>query len=202
MSSREEGVMVVRFARMCVLGLAAVSTVALTGCASSGSGYPTRTRCAGEVCIQVTRSGLTVSDVIGYFAPAGTSVSDRTWRLALTSYDCDPGSHHPSRCLPTGSYPGPARHGDPPAKATCTSNKSVPGGQATPASCLGHLAEELATHGDWSGFFEFAQGRGGHTFIRATWLCVAAQLLADGGWQDETTPSSSVPVRACSEVVQ
>ena len=181
--------------RLCILTLLAT---ALSSCSSHHHGYVTRTHCSGEVCIRTIAAGLTVGDVIGYYAPAGDSLTGQSWRLVLTTHSCNPQRGHAAKCLPTGTFPGPLQHGMPPAYASCKTHGSGPAAMAP--TCPTHMAEELASHGDWGGFFEFAKGTGAHTFARKTWLCIAPQLLVNGTWSSQPSSGSVHRSFACSEV--
>jgi hypothetical protein len=170
----------------------------LAACSTSHNPDTTHTRCGGEVCVEVVGHGATVGDVIGYFRPGGNSVANRTWRLMLSAYDCNPDTQHSTPCVAAGSYPAPTHLGNPPVNATCTVKKPPPGVPSAAPTCATYLAEQLATFGDWRGFYAFDKQP--HTFSTATWLCVTAELESSGSWYDDPAPGSSRPSRACSEV--
>jgi hypothetical protein len=179
-----------------------VLAVGLTGCGSSRSlgssvTLQCRPKASGALCIRVISHGATVDDVIGYLSASKSPLAGSTWRLVLTAYGCNPGVNSISRCVPSGSFAGPTRLGPPPQATSCRTATvatvvSAPGCDVT-------LAQEMATHGDWAGFFGFAQGQP-HVFAARVWLCVSEQVYSNGAWQQPVAAEAPSPLRACSTV--
>lgn len=148
------------------------------------SAYPFR-----DLCIKVIRGAdpATVGDVIGYLSSSGTSLDGKTWRLVLNRYSCDP----QAGCGPAKVYPGPTRHGPPPASTSCRVTGT--GTMVTaPPDCHDTLAQAMATHGDWAGFYRLADGQA-RRFASGIWLCVSEQVRVGGSWP---APRPAV-ARAC-----
>jgi hypothetical protein len=128
----------------------ALAIIALGGCSSS-HGTPSATRCDqfrdGAACIKIFGTQHAVADVIAYYSPGSTAVNNKTWRIDLSTFSCDPKS---STCHASASYAGPTRHGNPPASSTCQirMTNTAPDTNA----CYKTMAMELAHFGDWPGF--------------------------------------------------
>jgi hypothetical protein len=181
-----------------------LSLIALFGCSASQSSSPathSQLPCPakpnGALCIRVFAHHLELDDAVGYLVSSGTTLLNTTWRLVLTSYRCDPGYQVQPRCNASGVFPGPTRHGLPPAATSCR----VPGAgviTTTPAGCHDTLAQAMATHGDWTGLGLLAQGKP-MTFAHPVWLCVSEQVFT-GAWKDTSAADSPTPLRACSAI--
>lgn len=178
-----------------------LSLVALCGCGGS-TGSPPAVRAqlpcpakpTGDLCIRLVAHHLQLEDAIGYLVSSGSTLTNATWRLVLTSYPCNPGYDAQPRCSATGAFPGPARHGLPPGATSCR----VPSTGAittAPPGCHDTLAQAMATHGDWAGLDLLAQGKP-KTFAHPVWLCVSEQVLA-GAWRSPVSDAPTPP-RACS----
>ncbi len=187
----------------CALAFAAAP--ALAGCGSTSSALPAPPEalpCApqpsGALCIKVLLLHHAVGDVVAYLAASDSPLAHRTWRLVLSRYRCDPGSGSRPACRPAASYPGPTRHGRPPLVTSCRVN-----GGATvvtaPIGCHDTLAQELATLGEWAGFYRLADGRP-KAFTSQVWLCVSEQLLVGGAWRQPDPTMAPLPRRACAGV--
>jgi hypothetical protein len=150
------------------------------------------------MCIKVLRVHHAVGDVIAYLAASESPLAGRTWRLTLRRYGCDPGSGPQPRCRPAATYPGPTRRGRPPVVTSCRTN-----GGATvvtaPIGCHDTLAQQMATRGDWTGFYRFGDGRP-HTFASRVWLCASEQVRVGGTWRQAGRRLTPTPVRACAAV--
>lgn len=178
-----------------------LSLVALSGCGGSNASPPagrTQLPCpakpTGNLCIRVVAQHLRLGDVIGYLVSSESTLTNTTWRLVLSSYPCDPGYGAQPRCRATGVFPGPARHGLPPAATSCR----VPSTGAVttaPPGCHDTVAQAMGTHGDWAGMDPLSQGKP-MTFGHPVWLCVSEEVLA-GAWQSPVTDGPTPP-RACS----
>lgn len=182
---------------------ALVVCVGLASCSSSSPAVvraPNRQPCAakphGALCIKVFADGSSVHDVAGYLSATDSPLAGQSWRLVLTSYPCDPGTAPVPRCALNATYPGPTRSGAPPLATSCRNTKTG-AMTTTPPGCHDTLAEEIGTHGDWSGFMTTGQTV---TLAKRTWLCVSEQLRANGAWQQATGRSAPQPIRACSKV--
>ena len=187
-----------------LLGLASgvLALVGISGGCSSGhpltpsAPLPCVARPSGTLCIHLASHGTTLEDAVGYLSASSWPPVDSPWRLVLTSYSCDPGTSAESSCQPTGSFPGPERRGPPPLSNTCRAPGS-PLTVSSPIRCHDMLAQEMATHGDWSGFYDFSQGRP-QQFRSPTWFCVSEQVLTAGTWGPPAR--SPTPARACAKV--
>jgi hypothetical protein len=185
--------------RSSVATVALAACLMLAGCGSAGprlsASLPCPAKPDGMLCIKVIHSSdrATVNDVVGYLASSGTSLSGKTWRLALNRYACDP----QSGCEPAATYPGPTRHGLPPEATSC---RTVGGETVTaPAGCHDTLAQAMASLGDWAGFYGLAAGRP-KTFGSRVWLCVAEQVMAGGSWRQPDRVVAPTASGACSSV--
>jgi hypothetical protein len=183
------------------LGLAALAgSLALSGCgsASGAPGIPSYagTLCpaqpSGEPCVKVLDRGHVVDDVIGYLSASDSPLAGKTWRLVLSRYSCDPASAARPKCSPAAIYPGPTRHGLPPARTSCRtqSGETV----TTPNGCHNALAQQMGSFGDWSGFALPTR------FPSRTWLCVSEQIRVGGSWRQPDGALATQPVRACAAV--
>jgi len=187
-----------RLAAVALLGL-----IALVGCSTSKTSslptahvqLPCPAKPTGTLCIRVFAHHLELDDAVGYLVSSEPSLENKTWRLVLTSYDCDPGHGVRSRCAPSGVFPGPIRHGLPPAATSCRS-AATGAITTTPAGCHDTLTQAMATHGDWAGLDQLAQGKP-MTFAHPVWLCVSEQVFKDT-WKQPDTEASPTPTRACS----
>ncbi len=184
--------------RLHVVLAMAVATLALTSCSSSSSPLSTApsTQCAakpnGALCLKIIDVGKVVGDVIGYLGDGGSSLSGKTWRLALERFSCDPGTQVQPACAPSATYPGMTQHGLMKPDTFC---KDQHGATITaPPGCHDALMEAVGTDGAWSGFAVPTQGL---TFPASTWLCISEQVLVAGTWQSVNTTS---PLRACHQV--
>lgn len=175
----------------------------VTGCSSSTAaptaarlGLPCPAKPTGALCIRVLAHHLRVDDVIGYLASSEPVLTGQTWRLVLSTFPCDPGLAARPRCAPTSAFPGPIRHGEPPAATSCR----VPAGGVVvtaPAGCHDTLAQAMGSQGDWTGFDPLSTQDKPVTFNKPVWLCVSEQLLTSQGWQSPNDQSSPTPPRAC-----
>jgi hypothetical protein len=143
----------------------------------------------------VLRNGRAVGDVIAYLAASDSPLAGRTWRLVLSRYRCDPGPGALPRCAAAASYPGPTRHGRPPVQTSCRTSAGAT--VTTPTGCHDTLAQELASFGDWTGFYRFADGKP-KTFGAGVWLCVSEQIRAAGAWRAPARQLAPTPARACA----
>ncbi len=187
--------------RVIALQIAVVTAaVALSGCGSTSTAVSAGLPCApqphGSLCIKVLPVNHAVGDVIAYLAASQWPLADRTWRLALTEYGCDPGTQAQPSCRASGTYPGPARHGPPPRITSCRANGTV---VTAPSGCHDTLAQELASFGDFAGFYRFGEGKP-HTFTSRVWLCVSEQVRLDGFWRPAVRGVAPTPLRACAAV--
>lgn len=176
----------------------AVATLVLTSCSSSSLPFSPglSTQCAakpnGALCLKIIDVGKVVGDVIGYVGDSGTSLSGKTWRIALSRFGCDPGTGARPACTPSVTYPSKSRHGLIPRTTYC---KDQNGATITaPPGCHDSLLELLGSDGDFAGF---SLRPNGLTFPAGTWLCISEQVLVAGRWQPVTTTS---PLRACHQV--
>src|SRR5947209_5848046 len=168
--------------RFAVAGL--LSLIALVGCGTSRTSLlaahvhlPCPAKPTGALCIRVFAHHLELDDAIGYLVSSEPTLENTTWRLVLTTYNCDPGRGVEPRCSPSRVFPGPTRHGLPPAASSCRS-PATGAITATPPGCHDTLAQEMATHGDWTGLDQLAQGKP-MTFAHPAWLCVSEQVFKD-----------------------
>jgi hypothetical protein len=140
----------------------------------------------------VFQHGNTVQDVIGYLSASDSPLADKTWRLVLGRYACDPGSSAQPGCSATAIYPGPTRHGPPPVQTYCRTQDGTTVTAGT--GCHDTLAQEMASIGDWSGFVVPKR------FATHTWLCVAEQIRTDGSWREPEGDLATDPIRTCAEL--
>jgi hypothetical protein len=182
-----------------------IAALLLVGCGSASGGavpHPSPTLpCAakpnGALCIKVFADGATVRDVIAYLSASNSQLAGKTWRLVLDRYACDPGAQPRAQCGPAGIYPGPTRHGVPPASSFCKTNSGET--VTAPSGCHDTLAQELASFGDWQGFYLLGEGKP-KTFASRVWLCVSEQIRAGGSWRGPAVRLAPTPLRACSSV--
>lgn len=183
---------------------AALGFVALTACSSdggvptgSGARPPGKTPCApaasGALCITLVTAHHEVQDVIGYLSASNSPLAGQDWRLVLSAYPCRPGTAASPACAPSGSYPGPVRHGVPPASTHCVTQHGAVVSDAP--GCHDTLAEQLAIFGDWSGFAPHGLPV---TFAHKTWLCVTEQIRTGETWAVAAGSEATAPVRACA----
>lgn len=174
----------------------------VVGCSTSNGSLPaTRAQLpcpakpTGSLCIRVFAHHLELRDAIGYLVSSEPTLANTTWRLVLTSYRCDPGRSLRPRCAPSDVFPGPSRHGLPPAATSC--RMPATGAITTTApGCHDTLAQEMATHGDWTGLDQLARGEP-MAFAHPVWLCVSEQVLTDA-WRQPDAEASPTPPRACA----
>jgi len=102
--------------------LLVLSLLAVCGCTQSKastpvgqSHLPCPAKPTGALCIKVFAHDLQVDDAIGYLVSSEPTLMNKTWRLVLTTYNCDPGKGVQPRCAASGVFPGPTHHGLPPA---------------------------------------------------------------------------------------
>ena len=157
---------------------------------------PCSPRPSGALCIHLVSNGRTLEDVIGYVSASSWRLGDSPWRLVLHSYTCNPGPSGPARCAPIGSFAGPDRRGAPPLSVTCRQIGSA-ATVTSPSLCHIVLAQEMATHGDWTGFYRLSQGQA-QQFTSSTWLCISEQTLMNGSWA--TPVPAPTPLRACKGI--
>jgi len=184
--------------------LLVLSLLAVCGCTQSKastpvgqSHLPCPAKPTGALCIKVFAHDLQVDDAIGYLVSSEPTLMNKTWRLVLTTYNCDPGKGVQPRCAASGVFPGPTHHGLPPAATSCR----VPATGATtttPPGCHDTVAQAMATHGDWAGLTLLAQGKP-MTLTHRVWLCVSEEVLS-GTWSPPDTRDSPTPLRACDRL--
>ena len=185
--------------RRCGPLVLAMIVLALSGCSSSGtSALPTTvdSKCAakenGALCIQVIKNGAVVGDVFGYVSYSGSFLRGKTWRIVLSRYSCDPGTSSRPACRPSASYLGRIHRGQGMASTYC---KTANGATITaPPGCHNVFWTEVATHGDWSGYFTVDKPV---RYPTRTWLCITEQVRNAGSWRLVT---STTPVRDCSHI--
>lgn len=184
--------------------LLVLSLLAVSGCAQSHASTPAaegRLPCpakpTGALCIKVFAHHLEVDDAIGYLVSSEPTLMNKTWRLVLTSYSCDPGEAVQPKCAASGVFPGPTRHGLPPAATSCR----VPATGAittAPPGCHDTVAQAMGSHGDWAGLVQLGDGKP-MTFPHRVWLCVSEQVLS-GIWSPPDPRDSPTPLRACERL--
>lgn len=176
--------------------VAAVSLV-LTACSSTAVAPSANVPCAptpnGAVCIKLFTSHAQVQDVIGYLSASNSPLAERTWRLVLGAYPCDPGASPRPACTISATYPGPTMHGTPPASTHCVGSNGAT--LTDPPGCHDTLAELLATHDDWTGFAPHGLPT---TFTPRAWLCVSEQLQINATWVAADDAFATHPLRACA----
>jgi len=147
----------------------------------------------GSTCAKVYGSGLTVTDVAGYFIPPNNDyLTGKTWNFELTVYVCSPYGMTKTQCPPSNTYYSKSRSGNPPQQGSSCSTFSVDG--FAQQNCVSYgEASVLATHGDWPTYTV------PKTYPGTRYLCVEIAVYVSGRWVDNG-PAGSKGYRACNTV--